>query len=509
MIYGTFDPRILGIQLNFRRPEHLRKYFDGSIKAHLPEVRANWPNMSSADKLSVLYFTTAATHEIKHYHDMVGSTFGFTYYFNRLSRQAELCRMLTQFSHLRLPLKRWCMTRDCPAGLRDFFRRYQELETRENALFFSRDFPGETKQIGGLIINARVPNALLPDTAFDIPVANFGYDTCRQHNIRHHYYPLTSTAILEGAAINVQHLQVHDFYGTDAAAFFEYTLRQEMFRGDLWIYTLTMLLIETALRRFSLTSNEHLRFRLYDFAFMGACRDGALAASDYPGIRLGAFLNYLLYEYPVKRLSIANIFELMERFAVERFGEETPENIIENHFDEANTIAAVLGIDDELTDLPEVVSTLPQIAMLKLTKVFREMLALRRSHPSRFSDPWEYLSPTSPLPMPPNVFIEENGGVLLQDIFNDPGVLTPGQILQLPDHEFWAIYFCANDILDGILFDGRRSCPFSYVDLRCPRYSERCGSLDYRAVGRECTCSVDTAARLLGLEEIEIEYLPD
>src|SRR5215470_16964833 len=130
---GFFDPRLLGIWMDSDIPSHLRRYVRRPLKAHLPEVQNALPSLSASDRFAIYFYTTTATHELKHFHDMVGTPFGFAYTFGRQVREMNLIRVIQSLRRIAVPLNSWARSPDCPKEIREFFGTYWSHELFETA----------------------------------------------------------------------------------------------------------------------------------------------------------------------------------------------------------------------------------------------------------------------------------------------------------------------------------------------------------------------------------------
>lgn len=501
---GFFDPRLLGMWIDDNVPSYLRQHLLPPLKARLPSIRDALRSLSSSDRFAIYHHTTTVTHEMKHFHDMVGTPFGFTYTFTRLSREAHLSRLIRSLPRIRVPLKVWAESVDCDEGILNFLEIERSHDSFARSLFYNRSFPGEEIQIPGLFLMRDMPDSGGDtNTPQRIAVVNYGYDVCKRQGIRHHYYPFTTSAILESAAINVQHVQVCDFFGLEAGTDFLNHYWPEMFRSDLWVYAMAMHLINVTAARFECASSESLRYKFLEFPLMGRCAEGQFESQDIPGWRMANFLSYLHYAYPKRQLTPGDLLTILEEFRHDHLKEPPLNSVLHEHLDSVDQLCVLMGADSGYVATQETLDTIPQHAMFRFARLHRTMLRIRLSNPEFFDNPWEYLCNIEKLPKPPHISFQEDDKLHVSaDMLSAVAAAAVTDLIGLSDSELWSLCFASTRILEDLVSRGMPACAFRDWGVQCPK-SGKCTAIpEHKPSAPGCIC--DSAFKLIGHDDLEI-----
>jgi hypothetical protein len=504
--YGIFNPNLLGLDVNTNIPDRFKPYFDGEFKDDLPKIQEYYNTLSIYDRIDFMYLSTAVTHEIKHFHDVIGTTYWYHYYCEKLAIEMQLCtiiKKLTEVGRIRIPLNKWIQEKNCPQELKSFFKSYGLHFIHEDAMFHSDPIPGDYKQKPGLIIPMEYPQE---SNEKKLPgfVANLGYDSFAQLGYDHIYYPINAITLLEGAAFNLQWLQVIDLFGKDAWQLFLDSNKRYFFRGEGWQYSLSTTLIASALTKIEKFPSENILYAIHNYIFMGDFKrdQEAPKLNNDPGYRFSALLNHIMYELKKTNMTEEDVAELIKNYAIDFIGDRPYSEILDQELDDVDKLLIIMGFDSGHNRLQIIYSsTVQHHAIIRLSVLYRKMLRCRINNPELFYDPWEYLIHcTKLLPFPPNYSeISPDGNLVYGNIFEPVKVDRPEDIIALDEHKFWSLYYSISTILEAIIKTGKLYCPFVRTGKGCPYLNDKC-KRNRIADNEDNVCIFTSAIHALGLE---------
>jgi hypothetical protein len=503
---GLFNPRLLGIHLNQDFPDHVLAH----QRMSLDQIQASLPNLPPEERLQVVYVLTTLSHELKHFHDTVGTPFGYSNFSARLDREREFSRVIGKTTRLQVPIVKWADAADCPQEICEFCRDYS-IEWLAQADRFDGSSFAAPPGTDPVLTREAVRPLSQPFDHFTlhqkkIQVLNLGNENARKLGIRHAYYPLTALAIMEGAAINVQVVQAFDLFSVEAAQNLFRSLNDDPFRTGMWVYTITDRLSSMIAKGYGWQSNEMLRYQLSDFALTGRCRDGLISSADNPGWRFARLLDFALNKRPPKktsrrRYSIAKAAELLDNFRERKLKEPPLATILA---EQAAMIEMRVNSDSAspvefgLTNGEKLIRE----AAVRLARLYHRMLVLRLGSKSFiFAEPLTYLSNITELPFPPNrSFAEGNVFSYPAGLLNPIDLETENDIPMLPDDTFWRLYYVTSLFLEQLNWFGAPRCAFRDWQVPCPAG----GTQTLVAKRQENLCICRSAMKVLGLHRIEL-----
>jgi hypothetical protein len=525
--YGMFDPDILGIVIDRNIPAKLEPKIKllapdpcnlpnstlvsrDSIRECCENIQRTFGEFSEVEQFDLVAFATAFTHELRHFHDMVGTKFGFHYNLRRMQFDAKLCELLravTTDGKLKIPFQAWQNRPDCPSIIIDYMREKRHEMYAEQAMFSVDTIPGEHYNVPGLIINKPMP--FIPeDIKWSVPVVNFGFDHLKAMGIANRYYPLNELAVLEGSAFNCQILQIWDLFGESAAGLFEKQYNREVFSDDFWVYFMVPLLMGTISYKYAIKLNEKVRHILYDFALMGPFKNGAFSATDYPGRRLAAFLHFLFYRNKKKIHSQDDVLMVLDEFKRNEFDEPNTERITTDWLADIEKACIVMGMNGGYTGTQRLLQWFPRVAMLRFAMICRDFIRMRVKQPHLFNDPWNYLQSLEKMPMPTSLFFRKSCKQYIlteENSFEFTTANSPQQFCELPRSQFWTLHFIIRSILKDIVYNEAVTCGLKMRHLSCPLANAHCGQMQNGSFSPSGHCIFDSAIQILGLEKCEIQ----
>jgi hypothetical protein len=500
-ILGLFDPRSLGVHINQNFPDHILAYLHSSLE----EIQAAIPTHSTEDCTALVRLFTTVNHELKHFHDAVGTPFGYSHSSARLHREEQLCRFLQSMDEIKLPMSDWAKEVTCPEEVKQFCNTQYSEWLSSVSHFYGQSFPAPNVPDSNLIRQVVPPNPFpgaLGDQPFpEIPVFNPGKELCEHLRIQHQYFPLTALVIMEGAAINTQSLQVYDLFGNQVAQQFHSSIHDQAFRSGLWVYTITSDLTGIIAKGYGWSNNEILKYQVADFCLTGRCRDGVVAATDSPGFRFAELASFGLNKTLAKKssrrkFSAQKCQSLLDDFRDRKFGEPPLSQILSEH-------ASMLRQSNQ-TDLARIKSVEPENiaegvirhAKTRLADLYSRMLDFRLRNPDVFLEPIEYLVRTPELPFPPNHSRVENYVLHYPDGMLDWVDVSCENCGSLPDEKLWRLYYAISSILEQIQWSSAPRCAFRQWNVPCPAATGEGEGLKANPAKR-CLCQ--SAASAVGL----------
>ncbi len=195
---ASFDPTILCTTYNY-------EMFPLGVTSLEDAVDRLPKNLTPDQRLSYLKKYSAIYHERRHFHDIVGTTYGVRLFFygqSVLNQFVIKCLPLLQrLRTVRVPFIRWTELHDCPDEILSFVEMYNNANSDVAWFTTALDLPASYSSTSH--VGVHTPGGSKP-----VPVIRF-------EDKKSQYYPLGGFALEEGAAFVVENLLIRKFFGRE------------------------------------------------------------------------------------------------------------------------------------------------------------------------------------------------------------------------------------------------------------------------------------------------------
>jgi hypothetical protein len=215
----SFDPDLFLLDSGqASEPEEVQLWRHGNTAQ---AQRLGWEKigrMPLDEAISYAGNATNGIHELRHCHDLFGTTAGFSRIDVMVSEALtfhDLLLALRQHGRMRLPLARWSMYEDAPSELKEYMRNRREV-VKNIACFDGNVPPVEQDGVSSApdtFVDFRPAGVqmILPGLCVDLR----DRETKREFHL---VAPLGYQSIVEGNAIAIQHVLIEALYGREVAS---------------------------------------------------------------------------------------------------------------------------------------------------------------------------------------------------------------------------------------------------------------------------------------------------
>lgn len=396
------------------------------------ELTADVPRLMAPDEsVAHMLDLTSGLHELRHFHDLFGTTWGFAHVSAIIDDGVEFSRVLSalkQGGMLRLPLAAWASSAGAPLALSAYMRRRRkEVEWFDvvDGTTQPQRLPGRMDPTANVIVMI-----LLKGVQARLPAVPMNMTRLRDGAEYHVMVPLGARALMEGNAVVLQRALLHELFGAAAADRVMASLRT--MRGD---QAAVYLAVDRYLSSiFRAPFNATIQTNLADLAMMSATYN---EAADLPGLRLRRAAA-AAYEQggltgPIDPLpymdGIARACEWLSSGEV--------------------VTRALREADGHLANIPVAPSAWAHV-LRAVVKTHRRILQIRQGVPGVLADPHLYMAAIKYLPPPP---------VMLED----GRLVVRGEDQDAADG--FAHWFLLESLQGQLLFSNRLQCPLSAMGV--------------------------------------------
>jgi hypothetical protein len=354
-------------------------------------VRSKAASLDTDSRFEYALRVSSEIHELRHWHDYVGTTWGYERLVRTLQDGGHFNQMwksLDRAVPVQLPLTAWDDDPRAPAALRDYLQSRQKFvgwvslqQGTVPSVPWSPSSPAEvilSYSVGGLQAN--------------IPTVEMNFDVDDGTQIRR-MMPLGAHALMEGNALVVQRHLLDELFGAGTGLELMDSFRRGLIDDDSWI---RYLVVDRFLTRRFVKFWTQFQTALTDLAFMAS--PDIVPARRHPGIRLdlsasaAASLGAQFHQD-----SDPDIAKYQSSIAA-KCGWKDPADVVAARISEIRGHLKALEVK---MSAPGYVRGLWDVLMRAIHRAHLACLEVRRDQPWVFAHPAIYVLTIPALPPPP------------------------------------------------------------------------------------------------------------
>jgi hypothetical protein len=441
-------------------------------------------SLSEDEKIEYVLQITNEFHELRHYHDHFGTTYGFSRIYETIVDAVEFNRLwdvLRARRHIKLPLVNWAKSPDAPQELLAYLEKrrsyvewmklYDGLIDQEITLDMNNGEPVDDKTAESMIaISVRGLETLIPG-------AILNYKTEETGRVFQKATPLGGALLMEGTAFVTQRVVAKWLFGQEYAG--RIKTHQAVSRGPTeeasWrLYMAGDLYLTKYLRKFY----ENYQLALSDLAMMNLVVGNDDLVEVHPGWRFSKATHAAKSKSSIHQNPDADLKKYSDDIARQR-GWMTVSEVAE-----LATTRAEQQLKD-LDQLAEAKSFWPSVVRAALN-LHREWMKIRIASPMVLADPITYLGWLQHFPEPP--VHQGKQGLVFRGTTQDDVVA-------------FRQWFMFEHFQRQLLFSDRLPCPGTLI------HPHKCPGDPLRKWRWSPTdqCSFSHVMDLLGVREVRVE----
>jgi hypothetical protein len=308
---ALFDP--FNLRLSLEEPLPFSDARGRLMRGEVEEVKKNvlpefWLK-NGPQRLAFILDLTSGVHELRHYHDHFGTTFGFHRILRTIEDAIEFNRVwdsLKKEPKIRLPLGKWGRSADAPIILREYLRKRREYVE----WFALADHATGPLKLGpapsrvGLVFDLHGRTAVVPTVTVNLRNADIALaDAHEQKSV-----PLGGRALLEGSALATQQIIINWVFGRSTLHQFNEFVSHGSPDDDRWLdyWAIRAYLSERVGQR-----SEWAQLAFSDLAMMGEHPEDLL--HEHPGVRISDVVTAALAGAPIYRQYGVNLAAYLDQ----------------------------------------------------------------------------------------------------------------------------------------------------------------------------------------------------
>lgn len=428
--------------------------------------------LNEQDRIKTIFLTTSTIHEMRHFHDSIGTTCGFARLLRVISDAIDFDEMwdeLRKFSKLKIPLVKWGTDVDSPQVLKDY------LIKRESFIDWLNWYDGSGKPIKIEGHTNKLNFPIIYDlegsskTLFGTPITLMNFT---EGNTFQMIFPIGMQAILEGNAFTIQREVSAMLFGN----IYDTLLKQYATLSNEDDYqNLYYMVIDTYLSKVLNKFYRKHQLAISEIALMA--EDPFDKELGHPGLRIDkiAFASKNAYH---RDGNLEDDLEMYMNNIVDKLGWKRIKDIAQQNLDD--TQLKINKIEERKIKNERWWSLLKTIY-----KTHRDFLKAKTLKIDIFSEPRGYFKLFPILPLPP--IIKKGNDI---DFYGNYG---EDEAMNFMD------WFCFEHLQHQLLFSNKLPCPGGTGTHPCP--GDPIEQRDWQPDNR---CYYSLLLEQLGLPELDI-----
>jgi hypothetical protein len=384
---ALFDPFSLCLSLEAPPPfsDDRKRLMRGEIEEIKKDVLPEFWLKSGPERLGYILHVTSGIHELRHYHDHFGTTFGFHRVLRTINDAIEFNRVwnaLKKEPKICLPLGEWGKSAEAPQILREYLqqrRQYVEWFTvADHATTPPKLGPAEVV----LVFAMRGLSAVVPTVTLNIGKPGIAASIYQKS------VPLGGRALLEGNAVAVQRIFTSWVFGKRYRDELNAFVRQGSPHDDRWLdYAALEGYLGNRLGKFY----DWAQLVFSDLAMMAENPEDLM--NEHPGIRLSKVVTAALAGKPLYRQTGINFASYLDQLTRELKWKPVRDVARRALVAADKHIAQLRTLTERDTMWPRILAAVHSL--------HRDFMRIRVKQPHCLVDPWIYTALLPHLPQPP------------------------------------------------------------------------------------------------------------